>query len=224
MQKPSHCYILLHITTLSKSLLHITCNYYRLYYFKLLFHYYIIIANSLLHITSWLLFHYYTITAGLLHHYYLIHYYILLHNYYIITLSLLGHYYKITAWLLLHYYLIHYYILLHNYYFITSSLLCHYYICLQYYYILLFVHFHVLLLHHYYQLLQMSLLQNRNYFQLLPLLPLLRITFRGNLEMKASARPGAPGWKEVVPVGRGRSRCTHQGPIRGANGKNVLAF
>jgi hypothetical protein len=31
----------------------------------------------------------------------------------------------------------------------------------------------------------MSLLQNRNYYQLLPLLPLLRITFRGNLEMRS---------------------------------------
>jgi hypothetical protein len=78
----------------------------------------------------------------------------------------------------------HYYILLQYYYVITVSLLHHYYIGLQYYYILLFLHFLVLLLHHYYQLLQMSLLQNMNYFQLLPLLPLLRITFRGNLQME----------------------------------------
>jgi hypothetical protein len=91
----------------------------------------------------------------------------------------------------------HYYILLQYYYVITSSLLRHYYIGLQYYYILLFVHFLFLLLHHYYQLLQMSLLQNRNYFQLLPL---LRITFLGNLQMLLqAATTGRTGLLEHGP-------------------------
>jgi hypothetical protein len=91
----------------------------------------------------------------------------------------------------------HYYIILQYYYVITLSLLRHYYSGLQYYYISLFLHFLVLLLHYYYQLLQMSLLQNMNYFQLLPLLPVLRITFRGSLQM---LKPGPGGTAVVLPA------------------------
>ena len=110
-----------------------------------IFHYYILLHHSLLHIITSLLRHYYI----LLH----IHYYLLLHHYYVIITSLLCHYY-------IHYYILlqfHYYLLLHHYYVIITSLLRHYYVIitslLRNYYISIITCYYAIitpLLRHYY--------------------------------------------------------------------------
>jgi hypothetical protein len=186
----------------------ITANYYELF----LIHYYI-----LLHITTY----YCTISTQLLHHYYTIitnrfqllhitmkllsiHYYLLLHYNYAITTVLLHYYYAITTPLLLKSLLHITTTLLRHYYAITT----HYYKILFHYYIITTSSFFASVTTHYYQV---PLLPNPNYYVLLPLLPLLHITYRGNLQM--------------FRVGVWRARCdspcfSHTGPPQGGSSRS----
>jgi hypothetical protein len=148
---------------------------------KLLHHYCTIITNrfQLLHIPMKLL---------------SIHYYLLLHYYYAITIILLHHYYAITTPLLLKSLLHITTILLHHYYAITT----HYYKILFHYYIITTSSLLASVTTHYYQV---QLLPNPYYYVLLPLLPLLRITYRGNLEMLVLAF-GAAGQESAWLFGQ----------------------
>ena len=144
------------------------------HYFHIFLPYYFIllqIDRPLLHITTYnITSYYFKITSILLPYYFLliqnraVHYYILLHNIILrITYELLPNYFHITS----------------NYY--QSSITSYYYH--RHYYILRFasVFSHESNITTYYY--NTPLLHSMNYYVLLPLLPLLRITFRGNLEM-----------------------------------------